>query len=59
MTTQEFIKYLDCYIYQDNRGMYISLVLTRDRVLGGSYFETVQADTLDGIKELIKYYTEV
>lgn len=43
---------------KDHRGYYTALVLTRDRVLGGSYFESIQADTLSGIKKLIKYYRD-
>lgn len=52
-------KYKGAYIEKDYRGYYTAVILTRDRVLGGSYFESVQADTLQGIKKLIKYYTEV
>lgn len=54
-----YIKYRDCYIEKDYRGYYTALVLTRDRVLGGSYLQPIQADTLPGIKKLIKYYQEV
>jgi len=52
-------KYKGAYIEKDYRGYYTAFVLTRDRVLGDSYFEPVQADTLQGIKQLIKYYSEV
>lgn len=43
----------------DYRGMYTASVYTRDRVLGGFYYQPIQADTLDGIKKLIRYYSEV
>lgn len=51
--------YKDTTIERDHRGYYTAIVETRDRVLGGTYFQPVQADTLDGIKKLITYYKEV
>lgn len=51
--------YKNVTIEKDYRGYYTAIVRTRDRVLGGTYFEPIQADTLQGIKELITYYQEV
>jgi hypothetical protein len=51
--------YLDTTIEKDYRGYFTALVLTRDRILGGSYYQSIQSDTLQGIKKLIKYYKEV
>lgn len=53
------MKYKNVTIEKDFRGYYTAIVKTRDRVQGGSYFEPVQADTLQGIKKLITYYTGV
>lgn len=51
--------YNDVTIEKDHRGYYTAMVETRDRVLGGYYYQPIQADTLEGIKELIDYYQGV
>lgn len=51
--------YKDCSISRNRYGMYTSMVKTRDRVLGGYYYETIQADTLQGLKKLVNYYQGV
>jgi hypothetical protein len=43
-------------IEKDYRGYFTAQVETRDRVLGGTYFQPIQADSKDGIKKLINYY---
>lgn len=50
------MQYNDVTIESDYRGYYTAIVPTRDRVLGGIYYQPIQADTLDGIKQLIEYY---
>ena len=50
--------YKNTTITKDHRGYYTATVQTRDRVLGGIYFQNIQADTLHGIKKLITYYKE-
>ena len=51
--------YKDTTIEHDYRGYYTALVCMRDRINGGFYFYPIQADTLQGIKELIRYYKSV
>lgn len=53
------MRYKNTNIERDYRGYYTANVYTRDRVAGGFYYQSVQADTLKGIKKLIKYYSEV
>jgi len=51
--------YKDTTIDRDIRGYYTASVYMRDRINGGFYFYPIQADTLAGIKELIRYYLSV
>lgn len=51
--------YKETTIERDYRDYYTAIVYTRDRVLGGYYYQPIQADTLTGIKELINYYKNI
>jgi hypothetical protein len=51
--------YKGTLIERDYRGYFTASVYTRDRVNGGHCFQPVQADTLEGIKSLIRYYKGV
>ena len=51
--------YKNVTIERDYRGYFTAIVETRDRVLGGKYFQPIQSDSVAGIKKLINYYQEV
>ena len=53
------MQYKNITIEKDYRGYYTATVETRDRVFGGVYMQSIQADTLQGIKKLINYYQGV
>ena len=51
--------YKQTTIERDHRGYFTAIVYMRDRINGGFYFYPIQADTLSGIKSLIRYYKGV